>query len=204
MGRYRAVAALLCGVAACATGCVAPGGDAPDGGAPEVQEPAAAEAAPPAFHFDSGDLVIGSFDPEQVKDNLFDPCAEISDAELAAAGLEKDPVQGDHAELDARYIKGCVIKNEDPYTTLLLVSNAANSQVILDSSPRLDAGPYAVPGAFAFGPPVGDLDMCDVGVETDRGTLSVSAGSDRSSVDVTELCEKSASMLEALFAAAAL
>lgn len=198
MGRYRAVAALLCGVAACATGCVAPGGDAPDGGAPEVQEPAAAEAPPPAFHFDSGDLVIGPFDPEQVKDNLFDPCAEISDAELAAAGLEKDPVQGDHAELDARYIKACDLRSDDPYLYIGLISNAANKNIILAGSPEVavDAG---VPEIFAFRAPEHALEMCDAATETSRGTFSVSVGSVRQSENGDAYCRRAADILSNLY-----
>lgn len=201
MGRYRAVAALLCGVAACATGCVAPGGGAPDGGAPEVQEPAAAEAAPPAFHFDSGDLVIGSFDPEQVKDNLFDPCAEISDAELAAAGLEKDPVQGDHSELDARYIKACGIKTEDPHVTVGLITNAISREMV-ESRSAAPNSPYStVPGAFQFSDPDNVINICDTAVETDRGTFSVTVSNIRSSVRKEELCARSAQVMDQLFAA---
>lgn len=195
MGRYRAVAALLCGVAACATGCVAPGG-----GAPEVQEPAAAEAAPPAFHFDSGDLVIGPFDPEQVKDNLFDPCAEISDAELAAAGLEKDSVQGDLEESDYLSIKYCATRAEDAYESagLGVVPNKRDS--MLRQVEPLDS--YAVdglPSAFVVPVARGREDTCIAAVETTRGTLGFLASSLRSDARLEEVCPKAVATLERLW-----
>ncbi|MGV0422120.1 DUF3558 family protein [Corynebacterium sanguinis] len=165
--------------------------------------PASSEAAvspePTAFHFDSGDLVIGPFDPEEVKHNLFDPCKEISDAEFAAAGLVKSEVQPEPRVLSDRFIVTCAIEGEDPYTETLLVTNAAPKSVILSTSQQFNFHSAQVPEIFAFGPPNGGTEMCDVAVETKRGTFSASVFTYRASGDVTDLCAKAADTLGKLY-----
>lgn len=176
--------------------------DATDTGETNVSEPVASEttpAEPAAFHFDSGDLIIGPFNPEEVKHNLFDPCTEISDAEFAAAGLAKSDVQP--GTTTVQFVKGCSVETNDPYKTILLVTNAADKNIILASSPELGSPISEPPESFAYGSTDGSDDMCDVAVETDRGTFSVSIGTLKSGTDADTLCEEAGELLNRLFVA---
>lgn len=193
MRHFRVVAGLvaLCSVV---TGCAGP--SASDSAGSVAPSESVAEA--PAFHFESGDLVIGPFDPEEVKHNLFDPCTEISDAEFAAAGLVKSAEQPD-GNLGLEYIKTCGIDSGDPYLAILLVSNAAPREIIEAGSPNYEVKVSGPPSVFVFGSPNGSEDMCDAAVETERGTLSVSVGSLKNDPDVDELCNQATSILSSFF-----
>ena len=73
----------------------------------ESAESAAEVAEVPAFHFVSGTLELGEFDPATLGDDLFDPCTEISAEEYAVAGMtgvEPEPVI---AESSNGLAKGC-------------------------------------------------------------------------------------------------
>ncbi|WP_165164202.1 DUF3558 family protein [Corynebacterium qintianiae] len=159
-------------------------------------QPAAAE--PAAFHFDSGDLVLGPFDPEDVKDNLFDPCTEISDAEFAAAGLVKRQEQPGH-QIDSS-INSCSLDAGATNFSILLVANALDKNAIESGSPVFDFEVSELPQAFAFGSPVDSISMCDVAVETRRGTVSASVSTVRSTDAVSELCPTAANVIISLFA----
>ncbi|WP_407922425.1 DUF3558 family protein [Corynebacterium mycetoides] len=191
---FRVVAGLvaLCSVV---TGCAGP--SASDSAGSVAPSESVAEA--PAFHFESGDLVIGPFDPEEVKHNLFDPCTEISDAEFAAAGLVKSAEQPGQGDFQKEIFKGCLIDNGDPFQTVLVVSNSASRSHILRDSPQLDAPSPHPPSAFAFGPPNGSSDMCDVAVETNRGTLSVSVADELGTSDLKSLCARSSAVLSSIY-----
>ncbi|WJY67806.1 hypothetical protein CAURIS_04450 [Corynebacterium auris] len=164
-------------------GCSAP---APNEPISPVAEPA---PAPAAFHFDSGDLPLGEFDPYTIGDNLFDPCAEISDAEFAAAGFTKDP-NGQAAWFDAG-LTGCGILTEDPYVGIGLMANAANLYLIERKTPRI-AGIESsiIPGAVAVGSNSG-ASTCFFVVETTRGTFAAYAG------DLTDSSPQEANCIEA-------
>ncbi|WNI12652.1 DUF3558 family protein [Corynebacterium sp. Z-1] len=199
--RFGVVVGLV-GVVGVVSGC-ASGADVGAAGQTGAAGPASSEAAvspePAAFHFDSGDLVIGPFDPEEVKHNLFDPCTEISDAEFAAAGLVKSEVQPEQSALNDRYISTCALDDDDDYGVVLVVANAADRNIILSSSPSYTVSSLVPPGAFAFGAPSGLGDSCDVAVETDRGTLSVSVGSARMLNDPSTLCSQAEELMNALY-----
>ena len=65
-----------------------PKGEAPAPSAPDAGSESDTGLEVPAFHFASGDLVLGDFDYEAIKDSMFDPCEEISEEEFAAAGIK--------------------------------------------------------------------------------------------------------------------
>ncbi|AWB84433.1 hypothetical protein C3E79_08010 [Corynebacterium liangguodongii] len=186
-------------------GLVAGCGETPEGTAPEGLATAAPAAEPsagkaPAFHFDSGDLVIGPFDPEHVKHNLFDPCTEISDAEFAEAGLVKAD-RGSNVLLDQQFVSGCEIESDNLYLTKGIMANAVPKDLILSESLPVGTPTSDVPGAFAFLPPNGRTDICDVGVETDRGTLSVTVSSLRKNDSPDYLCAEAGRILGRLYRA---
>ena len=101
----RTMCVLVVGLLA---GCVAEGGDP----VTEVAEPEV-----PAFHFASGTLELGDFDPATLGDDLFDPCTEISAEEYAAAGMtgvEPEPVI---AESSNGLAEGCKLDKREVWAT---------------------------------------------------------------------------------------
>uniref|UniRef100_UPI003736195D DUF3558 family protein n=1 Tax=Corynebacterium sp. TaxID=1720 RepID=UPI003736195D len=60
--------------------------------ATEVVEPEPEVETVDAFHFESGTLELGPFDPFEVYPDVFDPCQEISDEEFAKVGFKTDGV----------------------------------------------------------------------------------------------------------------
>ena len=202
--RFIGVVFSVCGAAALVTGCSVGGGESAEEesvtSAVHTESEFMGESEnPAAFHFDSGDLVIGPFDPEEVKGNLFDPCAEISDAELAEVGLAKSEVQPDQGVQLERSVLACSLASDDPYETIQIFTNAVDRELLNTRSEIGTVDGTTVPGAFSFGAPGGGTGLCDTGVETQRGLLSVSVGSVRTDPSFEDLCVKSATILNQLF-----
>lgn len=130
---------------------------------------------PPAFHFESGDLVLGDFTYEDVAGNIFNPCEEISAEEFAAIGFEK---------------KGHVIRDRDQEKVACRLSLLSDST---SGYRGLMAGPVAfsqvaeqtdiyelnastkVPNVYTNGPTDSEVGLCYASVDTVRGQLSAVA-----------------------------
>lgn len=156
-----------------------------------------ATAVAPAFHFQSGDLPLGEFDPHTIGDNLFDPCSEISDAEFAAAGFSKDP--SGPIDQSAIGLKSCPIETDDPAELLGLIANAASADIIAAESPRIsNVNSVLIPSAFAVAGTTGDA-SCFFVVETERGSLAGYAGSLFQDAPATDLCPRAKEILESFY-----
>ena len=201
--RFGVVVGLV-GVVGVVSGCSS-GADVGAAGQTGAAGPASSEAAvspePAAFHFDSGDLVIGPFDPEEVKHNLFDPCTEISDAEFAAAGMVKSPIPEEVSPL-VEGISFCAIETEDLYESGAIgVTPLTKAEILRVTEELPDYSAKIVPSSFAFPPRGGDSSSCFVAVETKRGTLAALASSLRNDDGYERVCPSALKMLTGLYTA---
>lgn len=142
----------------------------------EAAEPVVEVVQPeaPAFHFASGTLELGDFDPATLGDDLFDPCTEISAEEYAAAGMTgvealKD---GSAAENGA---KGCMTSPSLPGTFLTVIANPANEQVLSAEEGRRVSSDYdsVAPGLFVHWVESDAGKSCFAQVDTVRGGLAM-------------------------------
>ncbi|SES29673.1 DUF3558 family protein [Corynebacterium cystitidis] len=181
------VAALLSSCAASDVGlvpvgpAVGAGGDEPAGaesGGSSVPEGAGGQAgsvapgeAVGAFHFDSGTLEIGPFDPLEVYPDVFDPCQEISAEEFAAAGFKTDGVT---TPLANGSILSCVLlpADEGGEFDIILAGNLVDRQEISEKNGiYLDNVSKIVPGMFLYVESGVEEANCSAAVSTKRGHL---------------------------------
>ena len=154
-----------------------------------------------AFVFDSGVLEIGDFDPYALGEDLFDPCAEITAEEFAAAGFDNvEPMPEEYAGL-ARGLSSCDVEKHDG----VLSEGFGNSDASRTEIERLtEVHPRRsniIPTLFVYSPESGQGNYCYAQVDTSRGGLvSEVAGSPLSNQE-TMLCDVAVSNLEALFTA---
>ncbi|WP_291314894.1 DUF3558 family protein [Corynebacterium sp. UBA2622] len=168
------------------------------GGGEAAPAETVAQEEQPAFHFKSGDLVLGEFDPYTIGDDLFNPCEEISDEEFAELGL--------HAKRDLGYNPvtqkaGCYFKPDDPRVQIGFVSNAANKLIVLSKMKLHSENDWgSVPGAYVFEHP--NLQgNCYAMVDTERGAFGTNAVS-VSIDDQNYLCALAQDGLERIYSAA--
>lgn len=154
----------------------------------------ASQTGAPAFHFASGDLVLGDFDYNAIKDNLFNPCTEISAEEFAAVGLE--PLEGQRV-LDGGGV-GCGLVGRDVQRGYAIVTSSANRQII-ESEPDSVINRSVsdmVRGLFTY---VGNENVghgCVAAVDTVRGQFSVAVEQGFQAVDLDELCQEAVQIVE--------
>ena len=164
----------------------------------EVTDPEA-----PAFHFASGTLELGDFDPATLGDDLFDPCTEISAEEYAAAGMTGvEPLKGGSAAENGA--KGCKASPLLPGTFLTVIANPASQEVLSTEGNRRVSSDYdsVAPGLFVHWVENDAGKSCFAQVDTVRGGLvvSVSINSRRKTND--DPCALARESLEALYQAA--
>ena len=191
MGKKRALPLWLGIAAAALAGCASD----PFEPVVEVAEPEA-----PAFHFASGTLELGEFDPATLGDDLFDPCTEISAEEYAAAGMtgvEPEPVIGD---ISNQLGRGCRIDNPEPgVARMVLTSRASLDEVSEAPGYELDHPESVIPDLYTHRAPEVDPYLCIAQVDTKRGGIGVGVtitGLKKSTLDA---CEVSVQELERLF-----
>ena len=154
---------------------------------------------PAAFHFKSGTLEIGDFDPYALGDNLFDPCTEISPEEFAAAGFENvEPIPEEYAGL-ARGIKACSFTAHPQVESELLGNNNAPRSILSERVKILTQYKSEVlPDIFVYKPP-GDMDLsCYAQIDTMRGGIVTSAGIVEKHSSSPDVCAIAVSNLEML------
>lgn len=152
-----------------------------------------------AFHFKSGTLEIGDFDPYALGDNLFDPCTEISPEEFAAAGFENvEPIPEEYAGL-ARGIKACSFTAHPQVESELLGNNNAPRSILSERVKILTQYKSEVlPDIFVYKPP-GDMDLdCYAQVDTREGAIVVSAGIIERRSSSPDICAVAMTNLEKL------
>ena len=155
--------------------------------------------APPAFHFESGDVVLGDFVYEDVKGNIFNPCEEISAEEFAAIGFETDG-----AVLNRRVeeINGCALypSGSDSDGTVLVTGGSANlAEVSQQGAIAVADVSDIVPGAYTYSPKPEDTDLCFASVDTERGQISMATFARGTAHSFTDLCLGAIQHLENLY-----
>lgn len=127
-----------------------------------------------AFHFKSGTLEIGDFDPYALGDNLFDPCTEISPEEFAAAGFENvEPIPEEYAGL-ARGLSACEIRNAGDLPIADIASNTADRALIGAKADIFsEYTSHVLPTLFTYDFADPSSTSCFAQVDTVRGGLSI-------------------------------
>lgn len=161
-------------------------------------QPSPAPGDQPAFHFRSGDLVLGDFTYDDVAGNIFNPCEEISAEEFAAIGFEAD-----YSRQPSRQsgLEGCALRPVGPeFNTNLIAGGLADRSVVEEKKTivRGDASSH-VPGLYAFVDESHPGQFCGAAVDTKRGQFGSMVGN-ISSVDSTEdLCNRAIQIMEDLY-----
>lgn len=169
-------------------GCAAEGGEP----VAEVTEPEA-----PAFHFASGSLELGDFDPDTLGDDLFDPCTEISAEEYSAAGItgvEPEPV------ILSGVAEGCRTDQPEPALTRTVIASRTTAQDAAGAPEyefaRADS---EVEGIYTFKNPVADPYLCVAQVDTVRGGLAIGIGVSGVKKERIDPCQRAVDELSRLF-----
>ena len=191
MGKKRALPICLGIAAAALSGCSSD----PFEPVAEVAEPEA-----PAFHFASGTLELGEFDPATLGDDLFDPCTEISAEEFAAAGMtgvEAVPTVGN---MSNGLGQGCRTDSLEPGVTRIILASRTSLDIVAEA-PGYEIGhpESAVPGLYTHQVPKVDPYLCIAQVDTKRGGLGVGATVTGLKKNTFDACEVAVGELEKLF-----
>ncbi|WP_158522229.1 MULTISPECIES: DUF3558 family protein [Corynebacterium] len=125
----------------------------------------------PAFHFESGTLELGDFDPQTLGDDLFDPCTEISEEEFAAAGItgvENEPA------LYRGNAQGCRTDQPEPAVTRTVIGARTTSEDAANAADyEFSFVESSVDGMYTFKNPIANPYMCIAQVDTQRGGLAI-------------------------------
>lgn len=155
--------------------------------------------APAAFHFESGTLEIGDFDPYTLGGDIFDPCTEISPEEFAAAGFDNvEPIPEEYAGL-ARGISACALSSHPEVDSELIGNNNASfAQVSGRLEILTEYESPLFPSIFVYQPPGESGLSCYAQVDTKRGAIVTSAGIIEKHSYSPDVCAVAASNLEKL------
>lgn len=171
-------------------------GCAAEGGEPVVE---VAEAESPAFHFASGTLELGDFDPDTLGDDLFDPCTEISAEEYAAAGMTGvEPVLPLWDEIDDT-TNSCGIDSE-PGVTKIITATRTNEPITREAlGDEVWSPDSPVPGLFVHQRSAVDPNACYAQVDTRRGGISVAVSVSGLKKNTEDPCAHAIEQLEILY-----
>ncbi|WP_084576792.1 DUF3558 family protein [Corynebacterium tuscaniense] len=198
--------ATVCLLSSCtATGLFGQAGPLPETG-PKEEAPApsapysgseSAQEDVPAFHFASGDLVLGDFDPTSVKNNMFNPCEEISAEEFALLGFKT--IQ--HHAVPPGGGAGCGLTGRDTHRGYAIVMTTVTRSLVEDAPNVLisDSASEAIPGLITYrGQGEGGL-ACVAAVDTVRGQLSIVVDEGTQPIGLDELCLSAVQIIEELY-----
>lgn len=163
-----------------------------------TQPPTTSSDERPAFHFASGDLVLGDFTYEDVAGNIFNPCEEISAEEFAAIGFE---TEGDVKRREFGDINACPITSDSSPVGLneMVLGGSANIEAVkAKGGVETEDASSVVPDVYTYGAVTGE-DICFAAVDTNRGQLSVATGGIESTYDQETRCSRAIELLEKLF-----
>lgn len=154
----------------------------------------------PAFHFESGTLELGDFDPQTLGDDLFDPCTEISEEEFAAAGITGvvplEPIEtvGDLVS------QSCKTDEYEPGIARTVSATKTNYWVTLEvHGNQVDLRESAVPKLFTHQNVEVDPNTCYAQVDTRRGGIAIAVSARGMKAKVTDPCALAVEQLEHLF-----
>lgn len=156
--------------------------------------------APVAFHFKSGTLEIGDFDPHALGDDIFDPCTEISPEEFAAAGFDNVEIFPEDYSGLLQGLKVCDVAKHNDVASEAFGNNNANRAYIKDQIPLLPQYKSSIlPEIFVFGPKNGVGTHCYAQVDTVRGGLVSQVTGLGSQQSLERACEVAIRNLETIF-----
>lgn len=167
--------------------------------APSSSSPSDAAHAPAAFHFKSGVLEIGDFDPYTLGDNIFDPCTEISPEEFAAAGFDNvEPLPEEYAGL-AKGLSVCTLTSHANVESELIGNNNSSFAELSERLQiRSEYKSKLIPSIFVYEPPGGHGLSCYAQVDTKRGGIVASSGTSYSHASEPDICATAVANLEKL------
>lgn len=137
----------------------------------EVVEPEPDIETVDAFHFESGTLELGPFDPLEVYPDVFDPCQEISDEEFAKAGFETDRIttpMADHSILSCTLLP---IDRTEKFGLLLAGNIVDRADLELQSTIIAEDVSQILPNMFLYVVDGLEEHNCSAAVATERGHL---------------------------------
>ena len=173
------------------------GSDVTSSTAPRPTTPS--EDDPPAFHFESGDVVLGDFVYDDVKGNIFNPCEEISPEEFARIGFE---TEGESKRSETKDINSCFLDKPGDTSGLsyVVIGGSANLMMAVDQGAIVETGVSdVVPNVYSYGPIGVEADICYAAVDTTRGQFAAAVGGIENVYDHDELCNRSIEILEAFY-----
>jgi len=158
--------------------------------------------APAVFHFKSGTLEIGDFDPYTLGDDIFDPCTEISPEEFAAAGFDNvEPIPEEYAGL-ARGLSACSFTVHSDLPGEGFGNNNANRKFVEEQISLLTRySSDSLPDIYVYGPKNGIGTHCYAQIDTTRGGIVSEASGLDGSNSQDRTCEAAIENLEALYTA---
>lgn len=168
---------------------------APETHASAIQE---AEAPPIAFHFQSGDLTLGDFDPMEVHPNVFNPCEEITPEEYAKIGYEVEP------QTIVRYqgsMKSCSLYplQEGDRTVLTVEGNLISLAELKLQVPVENINSVTPEDLiFYYHTPDDKVNTCRAAVSTARGHVIVSVGEVFREQETETSCQRAKSVIDGL------
>ncbi|STC70294.1 DUF3558 domain-containing protein [Corynebacterium pilosum] len=164
----------------------------------EVVEPEPETQTVDAFHFESGTLELGPFDPLEVYPDVFDPCQEISDEEFAKAGLETDGVTIPQGNYSALYCVGTL--EHDPAKYGILIGGSATGKTTIESQATVidENASSKIPNVFLFIEDDFGSNNCSAVVSTNRGNFSVLFSDGVQKLESLQHCKNAILTLEKL------
>ena len=166
-------------------------------GADDANSPSGGGSAPAAFHFKSGVLEIGDFDPYTLGDDIFDPCTEISPEEFAAAGFHNvEPIPDEYAGL-AKGLSACEVADQNGRFEVGFMNNNADREHVAEMVEILEYRSTILPSLYTHGPRSGSGIDCFAQVDTTRGGFTAAVPGFDGYDSQRELCMKAIAALEA-------
>lgn len=157
------------------------------------------DADRPAFHFASGDLVLGDFNYEDIAGNIFNPCEEISAEEFAAIGFEKDEKVVRKRAEDKVACQLSDIEGKNEIYRGVFSGPATRDEAPMQAEVFSTDASELVPGVYTHGTRTVEGDMCFAAVDTERGQFAAVAGDIESSIPQEERCDEAVRILESLY-----
>ncbi|MHA2788609.1 DUF3558 family protein [Corynebacterium sp. S7] len=154
------------------------------------------ESAGHAFHFQSGVLPIGDFNPEEVYPNVFNPCEEISAEEFAAIGYE---VRGETQSRGEGSLLSCGIRplSQDDKLSITVSGNLAPFEQIKSQGELiLDYSSEILPEIFHYRTELDNPTTCRAAISTSRGIFSVDVDQGISASNFEDVCRTGTELLE--------
>lgn len=161
-------------------------------------QPSPAPDEPPAFHFRSGDLILGDFTYDDVAGNIFNPCEEITAEEFAAIGFEMD---GRTRSDETKGLRGCALKPVvSDFRSYVITGGSGNFQSTKADRKLVRQNASSIlPNAYTYVHLDRDDDVCGAAVDTSRGQFGIGVGQIEGAQPREAFCERAIEVLEAFY-----